>query len=129
GSLPDFLTADPMRFGADIRLLRARRGWTQARLAHEARGSRGAVIEIEAGRAFGLPAEQLVRVAAALGAYLSPRLQFKGEALGRLRDRRHAALVDRLVVRLRAAGWEVATEVSFNRYGERGSIDVLAFHP
>jgi len=30
---------------------------------------------------------------------------------------------------LRELGWEVAVEVSFNIGGERGSIDVLAFHP
>ena len=33
-----------------------------------------------------------------------------------------------MVQRLRPDGWEVATEVSFNVYGERGSIDILAFH-
>lgn len=26
-------------------------------------------------------------------------------------------------------GWDVAVEVTFSRFGERGSIDVLAFHP
>lgn len=30
---------------------------------------------------------------------------------------------------LASAGWEVATEVSFNIRGERGSIDILAYHP
>lgn len=30
---------------------------------------------------------------------------------------------------LLATGWEVATEVSFSIRGERGVIDVLAFHP
>ena len=30
---------------------------------------------------------------------------------------------------LTAAGWEVAPEVSFSIYGERGVIDVLARHP
>ena len=34
-----------------------------------------------------------------------------------------------VVRRLRALGWDVAVEVSFSRFGERGSIDVLAFHP
>jgi hypothetical protein len=48
--------------------------------------------------------------------------------MDRLRDRRHARLVEQLVAHLRATGWLVATEVSFNIYGERGSIDVLAFH-
>src|SRR5688572_2019460 len=66
-------------------------------------------------------------VVAALGGYLAIRIQYHGEGLDRLRDRRHAALVDLLVARLRRDGWEVATEVSFNVYGERGSIDILAF--
>ena len=34
-----------------------------------------------------------------------------------------------MVGRLRALGWKVAVEVTFSRYGERGSIDVLAWHP
>ena len=68
-------------------------------------------------------------VAAALDAYLSLRLLFHGEALDRLRDRRHAGLVERLIGLLRSLDWEVASEVSFNHFGERGSIDILAFHP
>jgi hypothetical protein len=91
--------------------------------------SRWAVGEIEAGRGDRITAEQLIRVVAALGGYLSIRIQYHGEGLDRLRDRWHAALVDRLVDRLRSDGWEVATEVSFNSFGERGSIDVLAFEP
>jgi hypothetical protein len=30
---------------------------------------------------------------------------------------------------LRAGGWTTAVEVTFNHYGDRGSIDVLAVHP
>jgi len=41
----------------------------------------------------------------------------------------HARLVEWVVRRLQAFGWDVAVEVSFSRDGERGSIDVLAFHP
>ena len=67
--------------------------------------------------------------AAALGGYLSVRVLFQGEGLDRLRDRRHAELVEILIHLLRELGWEVATEVSFNNFGERGSIDILAFHP
>ena len=33
------------------------------------------------------------------------------------------------MLELLALGWEVAVEVSFSRFGERGSIDVLAFYP
>ena len=119
---------DPARVGADVRLLRLRRGWSQRRLAAEAKASRYSVAEVEAGRGDRLPSERLIAIVAALGAYLSVRIVFQGEALDRLRDRRHASLVDVMVKRLVAAGWDVATEVSFNNFGERGSIDILAYH-
>lgn len=115
-----------MRLGNDVRLLRRRRGWSQRRLAAEAKVSRYAVAAVEAGRGGRLPLEQLVAMVAAFGGYLSVRILFQGEALDRLRDRRHAALVEAMVERLRADGWDVATEVSFNHFGERGSIDILA---
>jgi Holliday junction resolvase-like predicted endonuclease len=91
--------------------------------------SRYSVAAVEAGRGGRLPLERLVAMVAAVGGYLSLRIVFQGEALDRLRDRRHAALVDAMVDRLRADGWDVATEVSFNHFGERGSIDILAYHP
>ncbi len=120
---------DAVRFGSDVRLLRARKGWTQARLAAEAGVSRWAVGTVESGRGPHLRTEDLVRIVTALGAYLSIRIQFQGEALDRLRDRRHAMLVESTVARLLSRGWDVATEVSFSVFGERGSIDILAFHP
>ena len=117
-----------MRFGSDVRLLRRRRGWSQRRLAAEAKISRYAVASVEAGRGDKVPLARLATIVGAVGGYLSVRILFQGEALDRLRDRRHAALVDAMVKRLRADGWDVATEVSFNNFGERGAIDILAYH-
>ena len=57
------------------------------------------------------------------------RLMWQGEGLDRLLDAEHAAIVDQVVSILTLAAWLVATEVSFNVFGERGSVDVLAFHP
>jgi hypothetical protein len=71
----------------------------------------------------------LVRVAAALGARIDLRLLWQGEGLDRLLDAGHADLVERTLELLAASDWLVATEVSFNVRGERGSIDILAFHP
>jgi transcriptional regulator with XRE-family HTH domain len=119
---------DAVRIGSDIRLLRKRRGWSQRRLAAEARVSRWAVATLESGRAGRLRLDILIAVVTAVGGYLSVRVLFEGEGLDRLRDRRHAELVERIVALLRDVGWEVATEVSFNHFGERGSIDVLAYH-
>lgn len=119
---------DPMRLGADLRLLRRRKNWSQTRLAAESQVPRWVVSAIETGRADRMPVWRLAAVVAAVGGYLTVRIQFQGEGLDRLRDRRHAALVEWIVARLREDGWQVATEVSFNIFGERGSIDVLAFH-
>jgi Holliday junction resolvase-like predicted endonuclease len=68
-------------------------------------------------------------MAEGLGARATLRLLWHGEDLDRLLDGAHAGLVDDVVRLLRAHGWEVVAEATFSIYGERGSIDVLAFHP
>ncbi len=120
---------DMTRFGADVRLLRRRKGWSQRRLAAEAKVGRWVILAIESGRGDRVRPALLAAVVVGLGGRVSIRVLYQGEGLDRLRDQRHAALVEAIVRLLRAAGWEVATEVSFNIDGERGSIDVVAFHP
>lgn len=70
----------------------------------------------------------LERLAAALGARVSVRLLWQGEELDRLLDAEHARLVEEVVRRLVGSRWEVRPELTFAVRGERGSIDVLAFH-
>jgi hypothetical protein len=53
---------------------------------------------------------------------------YRGAELARLRDADHARLAEWLTQRLDAFGWTVVPEASFNHYGERGRIDLLAFH-
>ena len=65
----------------------------------------------------------------ALGADLDVRVRWRGEGLDRLLDEAHATIVNRVVALLEAAGWIVWLEVTFNVYGDRGSIDVLGWHP
>jgi DNA-binding Xre family transcriptional regulator len=112
-----------------MRALRLRRHWTQDQLARRASISRSAVARVEQGRGDRATVATLDRIAAALGARVMCRLLWQGEGLDRLLDADHAATVEQVVRVLTLAGWLVATEVSFNVYGERGSIDVLAFHP
>jgi len=69
------------------------------------------------------------KVAMALDATVDLALRWQGEGMDRLLDEGHARLVDVVVRRLTALGWAVAVEVSFSRYGEGGSIDVMAWHP
>jgi transcriptional regulator with XRE-family HTH domain len=108
--------------------MRRRRMWTQQRLADAARVSRAVVVRIETGHGDRVAVHTLNAVAAALGASLTVRLLWQGEGLDRLLDAGHAELVERTIATLDASAWDSATEVSFNLRGERGSIDVLAFH-
>ena len=48
--------------------------------------------------------------------------------MDRLIDEGHAILVGAITSTLRRLEWEVEVEVSFSSYGDRGSIDVLAWH-
>jgi transcriptional regulator with XRE-family HTH domain len=120
---------DAIRLGLGYRALRQRRRLTQAELGSKARVSGSVICRIERGRADRVAVHTLVRVAAALDARIDVRLLWQGEGLDRLLDARHARLVDLVLDILSSSAWEVATEVSFNVYGERGSIDILAFHP
>jgi transcriptional regulator with XRE-family HTH domain len=126
---PSFAAMDTVRFGLSVRALRRRRGWRQVDLAWHAGVSRTAISRVERGRADRLTIRMLRTLADALGARLDCRLLWNGEALDRLLDESHAALVETVVRWLTSLGWEVATEVSFSIRGERGSIDLLAFHP
>jgi transcriptional regulator with XRE-family HTH domain len=119
---------DAIRFGLSIRALRRRRRWTQQMLAREAGVSRGIVARIEQGHGDRVTVRTLIRVAAALGGTISCRLLWHGEGLDRLLDAAHASLLDRILASRDTAGWQTATEVTFNIRGERGSIDILAFH-
>jgi transcriptional regulator with XRE-family HTH domain len=120
---------DWVRLGLGLRAIRRKRGWTQAEAASRAKVSQSAVSRAERGEAGSLSGATLVRIAQALGARYVPRLLWQGEALDRLLDAAHAGLVEDVIQLLVANGWEVVPEATFSRFGERGSIDVLAWHP
>lgn len=90
--------------------------------------SRSFVSKVECGRISHSDLGRLEAVCRALGAELDVRVRWRGEGLDRLLDEAHAGLVDRTVQALRADGWECALEVTFNDYGDRGAIDILAWH-
>jgi transcriptional regulator with XRE-family HTH domain len=117
------------RFGRSVRELRERRRWRQEDLAKRAGLSRSAVGRIERGEIGHMPYDRLVAVATALDGQLDLDFRWRGEAMDRLIDERHAAIVSELVALYRGARWEVAVEVTFSEFGERGSIDVFAWHP
>lgn len=120
---------DPSRFGRSIRALRVRRGWRLVDLAERCGLSRSVVGRVELGQLDRVAVGDLRAAAETLGARFELELAWRGASLDRLIDERHTDIVDEVVRRFRAAGWEVAVEVSFSIYGERGSIDVMGWHP
>lgn len=76
-----------------------------------------------------MPVDPVARCVEALGARLDVSVSWRGEGLDRLLDAAHARLVDLTVGLLQESGWSTVVEATFSRYGERGSIDVLARHP
>lgn len=87
------------------------------------------VARIELGRGDRVAPWIIERIARALGARLLVRIDWNGEALDRLLDADHARLVEIVASMLRRADWDVAAEVTFWIRGERGSVDLLAWHP
>jgi transcriptional regulator with XRE-family HTH domain len=118
-----------MRFGRAMRALRRRQGLRQVDVATRARLSQNTVSRIELGRVGRIPFSSLRAVGQALDADVDLSVRWHGEGLDRLLDQAHAAIVDVVVRRLQALGYDVRVEVSFSIGRERGSIDVLAFHP
>jgi transcriptional regulator with XRE-family HTH domain len=118
---------DDRRFGQLVRALRRRLGWRQVDLAERAGVSQQTVSEIERGHLRDKAVGTVRATVGALDARAEFQLLWRGGAADRLLDRIHAALVERVVAVMRELGWEVLAEVSFSHYGERGSIDVLAW--
>jgi Holliday junction resolvase-like predicted endonuclease len=101
----------------------------QADLARMAGASQSVVSRAECGHLEELTGAIVRALFAAVGARVEMRVSWDGAALDRLLDERHARLVEVVARRLRGRGWTIAAEVSFSHYGERGSIDILAWHP
>jgi hypothetical protein len=90
--------------------------------------SRRFVIRLENDEGGSLRLDDIRAHFSGLGAQVRVSVWWNGAALDRLLDERHAALVERALGVLRASAWRTETEVSFSRWGERGSIDILAGH-
>jgi transcriptional regulator with XRE-family HTH domain len=121
---------DDQRLGQIVRLLRQRKRWRQEDLGDRAGVSATLVARIERGAITSIPLGTLRRVADTLGARLHTIIRWQGADLGRLLDARHAAMHESMARFLGGLdGWQFEPEVSFSIYGERGIIDILAWHP
>jgi transcriptional regulator with XRE-family HTH domain len=121
---------DDQRIGWALRSIRIKKGWRQKDLAVRARVSRWVVLRIEHGRLATMPVGKLRAVAAALDARVDAVVRWQGGDLTRLLSARHSRMHEAMA---RFFGempdWTIEPEVSFSIYGERGIIDVLAWHP
>jgi transcriptional regulator with XRE-family HTH domain len=123
---------DPLqRCGAAFRAVRIRRGWRQVDVATQAGVSRSVVSAVERGHLEQVSIGTLLIVARALEIQVSISTRWRGGDLDRLIAGRHGRLHESVARWFGSAlpGWVLAPEVSFSIYGERGVIDILAWHP
>jgi len=120
---------DRVKIGITFRAIRVELRLRQADVAALAGVSQASVSAIERGKFGSLSIDTLDRIGQALEADLTLALRWRGPKLARLLDRRHAHLSNLVVAELVAAGWEVCPEETFNHFGDRGSVDVLAWRP
>jgi transcriptional regulator with XRE-family HTH domain len=98
-------------------------------LAGRARVSRTAVSNLECGRLSRLRVDLVLRVVEALGGRIDFVVRWQGGELDRLLNARHSALHESVARFLGGrGGWVIAPEVSFAIRGERGVIDIMAWH-
>jgi transcriptional regulator with XRE-family HTH domain len=114
--------------GRALRALRLREGLRQADVGRRAGVTQQLVSRIELGFGSQLTVGTIRRVFAAAGADYVSQVSWRGGSLDRLLDEGHADIVGSVVGLLRRRGWQVLTEVTFSKWGERGSIDILAWH-
>jgi transcriptional regulator with XRE-family HTH domain len=116
------------RVGRVLRAVRLHRDLSQDTVAHKAGTSQSVYSRAERGELSGMTIGSLERIAAALGGSLHIEVRYRGGLGDRLVDAAHAALVDYVVGVLRGFGWQVELEFGFNVFGDRGSVDILAWH-
>jgi transcriptional regulator with XRE-family HTH domain len=120
---------DDIQIGSAFRHLRIRRGLRQSDVAQLAGVSRSAVSRLERGRLDELPLGAIRLIAAAYDARFEVVPRWRGGDLGRLINERHAAMHDEIAGLFGSLpAWIADPEVSFSIYGERGVIDILAWH-
>jgi transcriptional regulator with XRE-family HTH domain len=120
---------DRVRIGNTFRVIRVELRLRQADVAERSGVSQQTVSDVECGRFGTLSVDTFCRIAATLDADVSLAPHWRGPRLDRIRDQRHAFLQNKTVELLSQLGWQVSTERSFNRYGDRGSVDILGWQP
>ncbi len=114
--------------GRALRAIRIHLGLRQVDVAIKAGVAQQLVSRIERGDSSRMSRQTVSRVLGAVGADVVTTVRWHGGQLDRLLDEGHAALVGVTADLLRRHGWQVLTEVTYAEWGERGSVDILAWH-
>jgi transcriptional regulator with XRE-family HTH domain len=117
-----------IQLGRILRAVRRRRGRPQREVASTVGVSQSTLSRIERGHLDQVSLRTLRAVFAALEIRLELVATWRGAELERLLDEDHAVLVGSVALILERRRWDVAVEVTYSRFGERGSIDILAIH-
>jgi len=117
-----------LELGRLIRTLRRRRGLRQLDCALLASVHRSTWARLEGGHFEQLSLGTLRACLAAIEVKVDLIPHWRGAELDRLLDEDHSAIASRFHQRLQASRWEVRAEVSFNHFGDRGRVDLLAWH-
>jgi transcriptional regulator with XRE-family HTH domain len=120
---------DDHRAGAALRAVRIKRGWRQIDVAGRADVARSLISMVERGHLDHISLATLRSIAATLDACVELVVRWRGGDLDRLLNAHHSRFHE-LVARsfLELPAWAIALEVSFAYFGERGVIDILAWH-
>jgi len=116
-----------LEVGRLLRMLRIRRGWRLRDVADRCGLSPATIGRMELGSI------SSVLVLRAHAAVMDLRVEFRvagrGADVARLLDEEHAAIVETIAASMARVGWQVEAEASYSEFGERGRVDLLAFHP
>lgn len=120
---------DDVTLGSAFRVVRIRKRWRQVDVARAAHVDQWDVSRLERGQLKDLMLGSVRRIAATLEMTIELTVKWRGPELARLANAAHAALQGALLRFVGSfEGWTVLPEESFSIYGERGAIDILAWH-
>ena len=121
---------DDQRVGSVFRTIRIRRGLRQVDVAKLAGVSASLISRLERGHLDEISVGTIRAVARALDVRIELLPRWRAGDLDRLLNAKHSALHELVGRHLGSLpGWLMQPEVSFAVYGERGVIDILAWHP
>lgn len=119
---------DDVKVGALCRAVRRRHGWRQSDVARLSGAPQTCVSRLERGHLEHLRLSTIRRISAALEISLQIEPRWRGGESARLLDEDHAHLIGRCAAVLPTVLWAKELEYTFNVYGERGAVDIVAWH-